>query len=416
MVTLGSVVAYLALMLRCTGIAYTASQVLIWHSFYAAAWWRLAVPALAAAWAVTITVGLRKGWPSPSVACLDSAFYAVLALTAQASVPPGVRDGAFSWLVISMSGQLIFSVWYAPRALFVPLALLSPVAYCAGAMTEPVTDRTTLVRTAILLALIGGMHAYGRRKLCARAVAADDGLERADRAASEQFAILSAAIERREHERLLHDTVLNTLTALTRAGDDNVAEAVNRCRQDVALIETALGGPDDLAAGTSRPPGDLVAEVRAVVAGMRSRGLSVHVEADDGDALEVPARVTGALSNAMREALSNVAAHAGTGEAWVEVRVIAARGDAKGVGRLEVTIRDRGIGFDLANVNGTRLGLRRSIAERVADCGGRASVWSEPGRGTVVRLAWPASEPPAEPAWAGHVEAGWTVAQESQQW
>jgi signal transduction histidine kinase len=416
MATLRSVVAHLALVLRYAGIAYIVVQVLTWHSFYAAAWWHVAVPALAAVWAATITVVLRRGWPAPFLACLDSAVYAGLALGAQECVPPAVRDGAFSWLVICMSGQLIFSVWYAPRALFALLALVSPVAYWAGAMTQPVTDRATLIEAAGLLALVGLVHAYGRREFYARATAADAALERADRAASEQYAILSATIERREHERLLHDTVLNTLTALTRVGNDNVAEVVNRCRQDVALIETALGGPDGPAAGTSHPLGDLVTDVRGVVAEMRSRGLIVHVETSHGEVLEVPARVAGALSNATREALSNVAAHAGTGEAWVEVRFIAPSGDSGDPGRLEVTIRDRGIGFDLARVNRTRLGLRRSIVERAADCGGQASIWSEPGQGTAVRLSWPASQWPGEPGSVGRIEPGRTLARESMPW
>jgi signal transduction histidine kinase len=55
-------------------------------------------------------------------------------------------------------------------------------------------------------------------------------------------------------------------------------------------------------------------------------------------------------------------------------------------------VRDRGAGFDLARVDPARLGLRRSIAERIADCGGQASIWSEPGQGTAVRLSWPAQE------------------------
>jgi signal transduction histidine kinase len=97
--------------------------------------------------------------------------------------------------------------------------------------------------------------------------------------------------------------------------------------------------------------------------------------------------VAAAIANAVREALSNVAAHAGTGEAWVEVSLPAP-------GRLQVTVRDRGAGFDPADIDRTRLGLRRSIAERMADCGGQASIWSAPGQGTVASLSWPASAGP----------------------
>jgi signal transduction histidine kinase len=392
MTTLRSVIAYLAAMVRGAGTVYIVVQVVTWHSFYAAAAWRLAAPALAVAWAVTVMAYLRRRWPSPGLAGVDSAVYVALALAAQECVPPPVRDNMFSWLVIAMSGQLAVPAWYAPGALSMLLALSSPVAYWIGAMLQPVTSARTLTGSAIFLAILGLVHLYGRRELYGRAAAADADLNRADEAASEQYAILRRNIERREHERLAHDTVLNTLTALARARRDDVAAVVNRCRQDVAMIESALGDPDDLAAGTRRASGDLRSAIKAVVAGMRAQGLQVHLEIDAGTGPAVPAGVVMAISNAAREALSNVATHAGTGEAWVTVRRTALEGDAEVPCRLQVIVRDRGAGFDPARVDRARLGLRRSIAERAADCGGQASIWSEPGQGAVVSLSWPASE------------------------
>jgi signal transduction histidine kinase len=391
MTTMRSLIAHLAAMVRCAGAVYLVVQVAIWHSFYTAGAWRLTAPALAAAWAVTVMVYLRRRWPSPFLACVDSAVYLALALGAQECVPPAVRDNTFSWLVITMSGQVVVSAWYAPGALSVLLAFSSPVAYWVGAMLQPVTNIRTLTGSAILLVILGFVHLYGRRELYRRAAAADADLDRADQAATEQYAILRRNIERREHDRLLHDTVLNTLTALGRAGRDDVAETVNRCRQDVALIEGALGDPDDLAAEARRPPGDLLSAVRAVVADMRAQGLNVHLEIDAALEPAVPARVSMAIANAAREALSNVAAHAGTGEAWVSVCLAAPDGDAEVAGHLRVVVRDRGVGFDATRVDRARLGLRRSIAERTADCGGQASIWSEPGQGTVVSLSWPAA-------------------------
>lgn len=84
-------------------------------------------------------------------------------------------------------------------------------------------------------------------------------------------------------------------------------------------------------------------------------------------------------------------AHAGTGEAWVAVRLTGSGGGAAGPAGLRVTIRDEGVGFDPVRVGSARLGLRRSITERVADWGGSASVRSVPGQGTVVSLCWAAS-------------------------
>src|ERR1700728_4361299 len=129
MTTLRSVIAYLALLIRSVGIVYIGVQVVIWHSFYTGASWRFVAPVLAVAWSISVALYLRRHWPSPSFACVDSAVYVALALGAQACVPPDVRDNTFSWLVISMSGQVMVPAWYAPGALSVLVALISPAAY-----------------------------------------------------------------------------------------------------------------------------------------------------------------------------------------------------------------------------------------------------------------------------------------------
>jgi signal transduction histidine kinase len=420
MTTLRSVIARLALTVRSVGIVYIVVQVSIWHKFYIAAPWRLVAPALAVAWGITVMVYLRKRWPSPFLACVDSAVYIALMLGAQVCIPSAVRDDPFSWLVISVSGQLIVPVWYASGGIFTVLALATPAAYWIGAMGQPVTDARTLTAAAFLLLVIAFVHVYGRREIYSRAVAADMALDGADRTASEQYATLHRDIERREHERLVHDTVLNTLTAIARADSDDVARMVDRCRQDVALIEIALGDPENPAhrapggpvtelesAAAGRAPGThLPTEVRAVAGDMRARGLDVHVGIDDGGGLAVPNRVVVAIANAVREALSNVAQHAGTGEAWVRIQQAAPNGDPGTPRRLGVIVRDKGTGFDRAHVDQARLGLRRSIAERIADCGGRASIWSEPGQGTVVFISWPASGESAELARVGSAPGG----------
>jgi signal transduction histidine kinase len=51
---------------------------------------------------------------------------------------------------------------------------------------------------------------------------------------------------------------------------------------------------------------------------------------------------------------------------------------------------DDGVGFDLDAVGAHRFGLALSVLDRMAAVGGCATVESAPGRGTVVRLRWPA--------------------------
>ncbi len=395
MTTLHSVIAQIAVTIRYAGIVYIVVQVAVWwHSFYAGSPARLAAPALAVAWGAVVNARLGRDGPSALLTGVDSAAYLVLGLCAQGCVPPPVRDGAFSWVVIAMSGQLMIPAWYASRALSA-LVLASPLAYLAGAGLWPVTSARMMTGAAVLLLAVGVVHSWGRRVLYRRAATADAAVERADAAAREQYAVLCRNIERREHERLLHDTILNTLTAVARGSGGAKAEVVARCRRDVTLMEAALGGAEGLAMDAVRPSDDLLSEVGGVVADMRARGLTVHLSADDEAGAAVPAQVITAMANAVREALTNVAAHAGTREAWVSVRLLVADvadGEAAGPVRLRIAVRDRGAGFDLARVDQSRLGLRRSITERAAECGGQASVWSKPGLGTEVSLSWPARE------------------------
>jgi signal transduction histidine kinase len=420
MTTLRSVVAPLASTIRSAGIVYIVLQVVIWHSFYATNPWRLTAPVIAVAWAAGVIVCLRRRWPSPFLACVDSGFYLALALSAQECVPPNIRDDTFSWVVISMSGQLVIPAWYAPGSLAVLLTLAAPAAYWLGDVMQPVSNTRTLAGATMVLIVVGLVHNLGRRELYGRAEAADATLDAAAQAASEQYAVLARNIERREHERLLHDTVLNTLTALARDGAEDPTGAVSRCRQDVALIEDALGDQDSPAAGVSRESADLADALLAVVADLRGRGLIVHVDIDGEEEPVVPARVTAAVANATREALSNVAAHAGTGEAWVQVRQTTSAADADAPGRVEVIVRDQGAGFDRDRIDRTRLGLRRSIAERISDCGGQAAVWSTPGHGAVVRMSWPAPPLPGRPngetRHPGGVTADPGPTQESPSW
>jgi hypothetical protein len=325
-----------------------------------------------------------------------------------------------------MAGQFIVPAWFTPATAFVPLVFALDAAYVAGVAATPAAGSSGSfpAATGALLLAVAAMHWCWRQMIYRRAARADVALAHADRDARDQYVVLSRNIERRGHERLLHDTVLNTLTALARAGSNDTREVVGRCRHDISLIEHALSDPGDPAAAAARPYGDLVSGIEAVAVEMRTRGLDINVEftsgspvpggvrcdtdtlARLGDTPAVPVSVAATMAYAVREALANVASHAGTGEAWVEISLIgtfpSAGADAAERGGLQVTVRDAGAGFDPALVDPARLGLRRSITERLTDCGGQALIRSAPGEGTVVSLRWIPSEQHSEAALAGH--------------
>ena len=393
MAVLKSVIQKIAAVVRIFGVSYVVVQVAIWHAFFAAHPWFLAGPLAAVAWGVTAAAYLRRRRPPPPpLIIVDVGFYAALAIGAGVCVPPDMRGVAGNWLYIAVSSQVIVTVWFAPRVLAVLLSLVPEAGYWAGAAVTPPgpAQGNAPVLSGVLLLMVLAGHWTARRMLYRRAAQADLGFAAADREAHDQYVVLSRNLERREHERLLHDTVLNTLTAVSR-GASGPAVA-DRCRQDIALLEHVLTASGDPADRATPGGASVLADVGAVVSEMRARGLRVHLgaagEAATGAGAQIrapriPAPVAAAIVHATREALANVAAHAGTGEAWVSVTLAA--------GALRVTVRDAGAGFDPARVGPARLGLRRSITERVTDWGGRASVWSAPGGGTLVSLSWPGS-------------------------
>jgi signal transduction histidine kinase len=408
---LGTMLTRIAAIIRGGAAVYVIVQVAIWHAFYRADPAHLWGPAVAVAWAAAAVWYLRRRRPPWPLVCLDWAVYALLAVAAGGCVPEPIRGQPGEWLFIAVASGLIVQVWFTPARLSMPLSLASGLAFWGGTVLAPgnSTVRGTRAATVVLLFVVVVVHWSGRQLLYRRAQRADAALDAADRDARDQFVILSRTVERREHDRLLHDTVLNTLTAVARSG--SAGGIVRRCGQDLTRLERALSEPADPAGAFSRKLDELATDLHAIAGEMRARGLAVQVRLEPcpvqagpvqagpvqagpvqaGPAVPVP--VAAAIAHATREALANVAAHAGTGEAWVTVRPLAA---APGAGPgVEVTVRDEGAGFDPARLGPARLGVRRSITERVTDWGGSAAVSSAPGAGTTVRLCWPAQPEPA---------------------
>ncbi len=241
MTTLRSVAARIGRTIRGIAIAYITVQVIIWHSFYAADPRRLAGPALAVLWAAAAVIYLRRRCPVWQVACLDSVVHVVFAVGAMLCVPPAMRGDAANWLYIAMAGQLFIPTWFAPTVLSAPLALASAAAYWGSSVVTatPASAHNSPAASAALLLGVAAANWSGRRFLYRRASRADAALDRADQDARAQYVVLTRNVERREHERLLHDTVLNTLTALSRAGSGE--PVVGRCRHDITLMEHVLG-------------------------------------------------------------------------------------------------------------------------------------------------------------------------------
>ncbi len=194
-------------------------------------------------------------------------------------------------------------------------------------------------------------------------LAADLTAERAERVRTQDRADVAAH---------LHDSVLQTLALIQKNAHDATTVA-----------RLARSQERDLRGWLYR--GDSTDE-RTVAGALRRVAAAV----EDGHGVAVEVVVVGdlpyaeALTPVVRaagEALTNAAKHAGVDR----VDLYAELTDAG----ISVFVRDRGVGFDPAEVPEDRYGVRQSIHDRMTRHGGDAEIRSAPGEGTEVRLHLP---------------------------
>lgn len=317
--------------------------------------WReaVAIAILTAAAALVLRrLGLWLGdsviWPLITLSCGLALILRQVAAPEWLSAPPperGARRWAAPWRRWPAGVLGTFLVFGATVAFL----------QSAGVLTG---SHKVFIGTAVLvaaLALVVGPYFLGlAHKLT---------LERAQRIRSEERAEMAAH---------LHDSVLQTLALIQRRAEDpaqviGLARRQERELRDWLLARDGLGeAAVTLRAGLERA----AQEIEATHA--------VRVEAVVVGDCPLDERLQ-ALIAATREALINAAKFAGA----PQIDIYAEAGEE----RIEVFVRDRGVGFDLGTIPADRQGIRRSIHERMARHGGVAHVRSAPGQGTEVELA-----------------------------
>lgn len=214
---------------------------------------------------------------------------------------------------------------------------------------------------------------------------AASGVDRAQSAALDTYsnAVREHAmeVERVQVDAIVHDSVLTTLLSAASA------ETQDECLLAASMAEDAIG---HLRAAEAVDPDDqtlidLDRLARRVEAGAVafSPGFRVSVSGVDGQTL--PAHVAEALYSATMQAMVNSVQHAGGPDVARSLSIVG--GELAPI--VTVTVSDAGRGFDPGSVPSERLGLRVSIADRIAKVGGEATVTSAPGRGASIRLVWP---------------------------
>ncbi len=210
---------------------------------------------------------------------------------------------------------------------------------------------------------------------------------RAERQASELEA------QRRQGARLLHDTVLATLTLLAHSGVGVTPEALRQQAGDDARLLRQLrmgGSPTPVAdgVGAETSPVLVVAEpvlgttLESVKQRFGRMGLEVSWHGT-GQVL-LPSHTLDAFLLALAECLENVRRHSGVTQAHVTIT-----DDASTVRAL---VTDAGVGFNIEDIDEAKLGFTESVVARLRDVGGNARLFSAPGSGTTVVLEVPRGE------------------------
>jgi two-component system sensor histidine kinase UhpB len=216
--------------------------------------------------------------------------------------------------------------------------------------------------------------------------------EMIDRLETERRESARAALAAQERERTriareLHDEVGQALTAVmlqlertsrradgpVRGGLEEAREGLRASLEDVREIARRLRPEalDDL--GLASALAALTNDLARRTGVRAERRLAADLRALEPDEELVVYRVA-------QEALTNVARHSEAPRAWVRL-------GPEGDGRVTLTVRDNGSGFDLAtHARGTGL---RGMRERAVLIGADLDVESRPGHGTTVRLRLP---------------------------
>lgn len=272
-----------------------------------------------------------------------------------------VAVASFGMLLAWSSGKVD---WSAPYELLravggLLLVALGVVAFIVLNFSSAVAPRALLIATAVLAAVILIVAPWLWR---AASQVKEERLER------------TRADERAELAAHLHDSVLQTLSLIQRTADDKVATVNLARRQERELREWLYGRSQ---------PGKSQRSFRAALQQLGAEVEELHhvpvevVVVGDGPLDE---RLESALS-AAREAMVNSARHSGA----PRVDVYGELDDE----RLEIFVRDTGVGFEQTSVPEDRRGLRESVRRRMERAGGSASIVTAPGAGCEVSLLLP---------------------------
>jgi signal transduction histidine kinase len=299
----------------------------------------------------------------------------------------GSNDDALSTALVPLGGGAIASFSILLTSNFRRIALLAVSFIATIALIEFAVprgqinaERDAAITLGWILATVFGYWLSASIPRAARRIYSIGRAHRAERQASEIEA------QRRQGARLLHDTVLATLTLLAHSGVGVAASALQQqAGEDARLLrQLRLGaspvphssGVYNLDPVEEAPLGTTLESVK-----QRFGRMGLEVSWHGTGQVLLPSDVLDAFLLALAECLENVRRHSGVTDAHVTIT------DDESTVRAMVT--DAGIGFDLKDIDEARLGFKDSVVARLKDVGGNARLFSSPGAGTTVVLEVP---------------------------
>ena len=300
--------------------------------------------------------------------------------------PQGISPAALS-AITQLTAASLPSIALVLSTDRLRLALLALVFVLVAATTIILTApfHSSLATGALLvlgwaIAAMIGIWINAGVPQAARRIASIGRAHRAERQASEIEA------QRRQSARLLHDTVLATLTLLAHSGVGVAPAALQQQSADDAklLRQLRLGAtPTPLSSGgyNLEPVEETVLGTTLESVKQRFGRMGLEVSWHGTGQVLLPSDVLDAFLLALAECLENVRRHSGVREAHVTIV-----DDATTV---RAMITDAGVGFILDDVDSARLGFKESVVARLKEVGGHARLFSEPGSGTTVVLEVP---------------------------
>ncbi|WP_423917873.1 sensor histidine kinase [Frigoribacterium sp. 2-23] len=308
-----------------------------------------------------------------------------LAATAVALAPFDEPTGPLTTAVIPLvggatAGFAVILTSSRRRLALAGAAFVVAIAMTAVASGSLLTFPVAAVILGWVLATLAGAWLGRSVPLAARRIYSIGNAHRAERHASETEA------QRRQGARLLHDTVLATLTLLAHSGFGVTPQALQtQAAEDARLLRhLRLGGtPQPQASGEysletveESPLGQTLESVK-----QRFGRMGLEVSWHGTGQVLLPTDVLDAFLLALAECLENVRRHAGVTEAHVTI----IHDDTM----VRAMVTDAGVGFDLDGVSEERLGFKESVVGRLREVGGTARLFSSPGAGTTVVLEAP---------------------------